>query len=76
MGASPPRVIRCPHSEQNFAVSEACAPHREHARVKGVAHSTQNFASERFMCRQTGHRIYHRIAVERQQRLERIALQG
>src|SRR3990172_2630700 len=38
------------HSEQNFALGESWAPQLVHTRAKGAAHSSQNFAPERFSC--------------------------
>src|SRR5215813_15169402 len=38
------------HSEQNLAVGESCAPQLAHARARGAAHSSQNFAPGLLSC--------------------------
>src|SRR5262245_9561242 len=45
------------HSEQNLAVGESCAPQLTHARARGAAHSSQNFAPGWLSCVQRGHFI-------------------
>jgi hypothetical protein len=41
----------------NFAVAESWLPQFEQVRASGVAHSSQNFAPERFSCWHRGHCI-------------------
>jgi hypothetical protein len=41
----------------NFAVAESWLPQFEQVRASGVAHSSQNFAPERFSCWHRGHFI-------------------
>src|SRR4029450_6926206 len=50
-------AIRTPHSEQNFAETDAAVPQRGQRCARGVAHCSQNLASGRFWCRQLGHHI-------------------
>src|SRR5262249_39131118 len=38
------------HSEQNLVVGESWAPQLAHARARGAAHSSQNFAPGRLSC--------------------------
>src|SRR5215510_7400716 len=45
------------HSEQKLAVGESAAPQLAHARARGAAHSSQNFAPRRFSCWHRGHFI-------------------
>src|SRR6266508_2812987 len=45
------------HSEQNLAVGGSWAPQLTHARARGAAHSSQNFAPGRFSCWHRAHFI-------------------
>src|SRR5215470_15214094 len=45
------------HSEQKLAVGESCAPQLTHARARGAAHSSQNFAPGRLSWRHREHFI-------------------
>ena len=45
------------HSEQNLALGESWLPQLVHVRGKSAAHSSQNFAPDRFSCWHRGHFI-------------------